>query len=188
MVNCAAGQASLRPRALLIGRTRPSRPILLCCWLFDCVPWAVEQHRADGGGGEASRLCDRPVRPARMRPDYPGGRPHPVGQRQRRPVREVRPDRDDKGTLLVAIVEPHQISVSPRSAAARRRCVPSITRMVARCTTVGGRASVGRANSEMCSRLAPASLGESPHVTEVIGTQAAGDRSGTGSSADESVP
>lgn len=63
-------------------------------------------------------------------------------------------------------------SPSPRSAAARNRCIPSITRIVARFTMIGGSVASDSASARTCSILSPDSLGESDENSEQIGTLA----------------
>ncbi|GAA1880975.1 hypothetical protein GCM10009687_56540 [Asanoa iriomotensis] len=59
---------------------------------------------------------------------------------------------------------------SPRSFAARNRCIPSITRIVPRCTTIGG-SSRTATSSSTCSGFSPASRGESPGNNDDTETQ-----------------
>lgn len=166
--------ASRLPSALLIGRTRPSRP-----------------SRAWGCGSSAAahrRMArtDFPVRPvdsAMARSDHSGNAATMrAAAASRSACVSGRPCvRFDSTASTNAMSSPplkkRTATVSsPRSRAARNRCVPSITRIVCRCTRIGGRGSPESAIFLLCAAFSPRSRGESAGRSTPTGTTAGENR------------
>jgi hypothetical protein len=79
------------------------------------------------------------------------------------------------------------ISVSPRSLAARNRCMPSMTRMSPRRTMIGGRSVPTSASVLTCSRFSPACRGDPPPRSAAIATVAIGPSASNGISAPKEI-
>ncbi len=159
------------PAAASTGRARPSLPTRL-------------PFRA-AGRPERRRIaptvvCDRPVAVATVRSDHCGW-----FARIRRAAASRSARESGSPCLMLASTARRKASpsspskkvtaivFSPRSSAARTRCIPSITRIVLRCTRIGGRFRAAASNST-CSGFSPVSRGESAGSSEEIGTFCAG--------------
>ncbi len=160
--------ATLRPSIASIGRTRPSRPILVLPG-FDLF---VGSDRIS-----AMVLADSPVAAAIIRSDHCG-----CDAVMRSAALLLSVSDNGKPCVILARTANTKASASlpsknrtrivscPRSFATSSRCIPSITRIVGLCTIIGGSALCDAASEIMCSALSPPTLGESEIASELIAT------------------
>jgi hypothetical protein len=144
LISCCALK---RPSAASSGLTRPSRPSLDGPWasavparrrIVATVPaakpvaWPIQ--RSDRCGWQPSMRCAAALRSASV-----NGSPWMMLARTAAiNASSASPSKNLTSTLW-----------SPRNCAARRRCIPSMTRMVCRCTTIGGQCTPASASTVM---------------------------------------
>ncbi len=159
--------AVLRRSAPLTGRTRPSRPTLASEVSNWCPPPVGHARIA------ATVLAATPLTAAIMRSDHCGyelmirdAAALRSARDSGRPCRMFAWTASTKELASSPSKNRASTSLSPRDLAARNRCIPSITRMVWRCTIIGGSGPSTPASARTCPRSSPESRGESESSSE----------------------
>ncbi|TQJ01657.1 hypothetical protein FB471_1360 [Amycolatopsis cihanbeyliensis] len=147
------------PSVVLSGRTRPSLPTRT---FASSSPSVLLRS-------SLTRFADIPISSAIVRSDQSGN------SARIRPAAPIRSSCDSgnpcfafnltactKASRSVPSNNSISISSSPRRIAARTRCSPSMTRIVARCTVIGGSRSSDSANNLTCSTSIPIDRNEYP--------------------------
>ena len=164
--------AMRRPAAGLTGRTLPSRPIRS----GNCGISALIRRRID-----ATVLSESPAARARARSDHCGL------EQMMRTAAAIRSARDSGSPCATfsrtasrnaSSSAPSNSTASmypaPPSIAARTRCIPSITRIVDRCTTIGGSSSATSARTRTCLISSPLTRNQLERTRSVTGTRVTG--------------
>lgn len=165
--------ARRRPAAGSSGRTFPSRPTRAVT--SDALLEAARRKSRTVRGA-------RPVTEATIRSDHSGWESRMrraaavrSGRVRGRPCRMFFATARAKASFSVPSKNCAEISVLPRSAATFRRCAPSITRIVARWTRMGGSSSTDSVRTLRWSGSSPRWRGESAVISELIGTGSGAD-------------